>query len=95
MLERFGPIVINITRVMMDIFTLVFTYFILLVAFTFGLVYILDGSSQVVNKDETPYFVPNNGSWNNFLHNFGNLMFDLGFIVGQAIEPLWEICAKS
>ena len=65
----------------MDIFTLVFTYIILLVAFTFGLVYILDGSSQVVNKDETPYFVPNNGSWNNFLHNFGNLMFDLGFIV--------------
>ena len=81
LLERFGPIVINITRVMMDIFTLVFTYIILLVAFTFGLVYILDGSSNVVNTDGTPYFDPNNGTWSNFLHNFGNLMFDLGFIV--------------
>ena len=38
LLEQFGPIVINIH----DILTLIFTYAILVVAFSFGLVFILD-----------------------------------------------------
>ena len=44
LLERFGPIVINITRVINDIFTVIFTYVVLMVAFSLGLVFILDGS---------------------------------------------------
>ena len=42
LLEQFGPIVINISRVIHDILTLIFTYAILVVAFSFGLVFILD-----------------------------------------------------
>ena len=46
LLEQFGPIVINISRVIHDIFTLIFTYLILVVAFSFGLVFILDDDSS-------------------------------------------------
>ena len=46
LLEQFGPIVINISRVIHDIFTLIFTYAILVVAFSFGLVFILDDDSS-------------------------------------------------
>ena len=42
LLEQFEPIVINISRVIHDILTLIFTYAILVVAFSFGLVFILD-----------------------------------------------------
>ena len=52
LVERFGPIVINISRVINDIFTLAITYGILLFAFTFGLVFILDDNSNPQSSNE-------------------------------------------
>ena len=39
--ERFGPVVLNITRVFMDICTILSTYLVTLLAFSFGLVFLL------------------------------------------------------
>ena len=82
LLERFGPIVINITRVINDIFTVIFTYVVLMIAFSFGLVFILDGSSELLDDDGdgNPFFDENDGTWGTFLHNFANLMFKMMFI---------------
>ena len=83
LLERFGPIVINITRVINDIFTVIFTYVVLMIAFSFGLVFILDGSSELLDDDGDgdPFFDKNDGTWGTFLHNFANLMFKMMFII--------------
>ena len=81
LVERFGPIVINISRVINDIFTLIITYGILVIAFAFGLVFILDDTSHMVTADDgSSYFRPNDGTIGTFWHNFGNLMMGLFFI---------------
>ena len=67
LVERFGPIVINISRVINDIFTLIITYGILVIAFAFGLVFILDDTSHMVTADEgSSYFRPNDGTIGTF-----------------------------
>ena len=94
LLEQFGPIVINISRVIHDIFTLMFTYLILVVAFSFGLVFILDddsstkGNSTVISENMTILInetlsVPliKNDTINVYLHKFGNVMYGLMFII--------------
>ena len=60
-----------------------------MIAFSFGLVFILDGSSELSddNGDGDPLFDKNDGTWGTFLHNFANLMFKMMFIIldpGQA-----------
>ena len=77
LIENFGPIVINMSRVINDIFTMGFTYLILMTAFTFGLVFVLDQSSMNGNSTVV---VENDGNFSTYVHNFGNLMFGLGFI---------------
>ena len=79
LVEKFGPIVINISRVINDIFTLIITYGILVIAFTFGLVFILDDSSSS-STAESDFFRPNDGTLSTFWHNFGNLLMGLAFI---------------
>jgi hypothetical protein len=77
LIENFGPIVINMSRVINDIFTMAFTYGILIVAFTFGLVFILDESSMKGNSTRD---IGNNDSIRDYAHKFGTLMMGLGFI---------------
>ena len=77
LIESFGPIVINMSRVINDIFTMAFTFAILLVAFTFGLVFVLDESDM---KENSTRAIENNVSISAYAHKFANLMFGLGFI---------------
>ena len=65
------------SRVINDIFTMALTYAILLVAFTFGLVFVIDQSGMNGNSTR---FVENNDSISTYAHNFGTFMFGLGFI---------------
>ena len=77
LIESFGPIVINMSRVINDIFTMAFTYAILLVAFTFGLVFVMDESNM---KEKSTLVVENDVNISAYAHKFANLMFGLGFI---------------
>ena len=77
LIESFGPIVINMSRVINDIFTMAITYAILIVAFTFGLIFVLDESSMNGNSTRV---VENNSSISTYAHKFGTLMMGLGFI---------------
>ena len=90
LLEQFGPIVINISRVIHDIFTLIFTYLILVVAFSFGLVFILDDDSSTKGNSKNMTHLINetisvplikNDTINAYLHKFGNVMYGLTFII--------------
>ena len=65
------------SRVINDIFTMAFTFAILLVAFTFGLVFVLDESDM---KENSTRAIENNVSISAYAHKFANLMFGLGFI---------------
>ena len=65
------------SRVINDLFTMAFTFAILLVAFTFGLVFVLDESDM---KDNSTRVIENDESVSAYAHKFANLMFGLGFI---------------
>ena len=70
-----------------------------MIAFSFGLVFILDGSSELSddNGDGDPLFDENDGTWGTFLHNFANLMFKMMFIIldpGQA-PPIPNTTARE
>ena len=82
-----------------DIFTVIFTYVVLMIAVSLGLVFILDGSSELSddNGDDDPLFDKNDGTWGTFLHNFANLMFKMMFIIldpGQA-PPIPNTTARE
>ena len=53
LIETFGPIVINVSRVINDIVTIAFTYFIVCLAFSFGLIFILDDYQNPISKNVT------------------------------------------
>ena len=48
--ETFGPIVINISRVINDIMALAFTYLLVFVAFSFGMTYITDENTLALQN---------------------------------------------
>ena len=47
--EKVGPIVMNISRVILDIFSILGTYFLIVLAFTFGVVFVLTKYSWDIN----------------------------------------------
>ena len=51
--EKFGPIVINMSRVVNDIITIFFTYIIVCMAFSFGLIFLLDEKQQKLEPNST------------------------------------------
>ena len=51
--ETFGPVVLNITRVFTDIFTILSTYLVTLIAFSFGVAYLVSADAYFDPKEET------------------------------------------
>ena len=57
--EKFGPIVINLSRVMNDLTTIAITYLIICMGFSFGLIFVLNESHLKNDLDMTTKFEGN------------------------------------
>ena len=78
--ERIGPLVINMSRVVMDLFTVMISYLMLLIAFTSGLVLVLANESDyrgIQNSKHTDAIKYD-------LKSFGHILYVLGWSI---LEP--------
>ena len=64
--ETFGPVVLNITRVFTDIFTIITTYVVTLLAFSFGITYLVSSDENYSDSNDTL----NEGSISNYASKY-------------------------
>ena len=84
--EKVGPVVINISRVVTTIFSTICTYAIIVIAFSFGVVFVLandEYSEQAVTFNDTSY----SAYYNTFERTF-YVLFDAILDPGQKDEDL-------